>query len=50
LVRVNPNNYAFEFGLEGEACIAYSFKQFYECGITISKGERLSDDNFEVLS
>lgn len=49
LVRVNPVNYNYELGLQGISMIGYSFKNFYECGVTINKGDKLEDYNFAYL-
>ena len=31
------------------ACIGYSYKSFFECGIAIEKGPDMEDHNFEYL-
>jgi hypothetical protein len=41
--RINSEDYNFEYGIEAEACIGYSYKDFYECGITVNKGPLLED-------
>jgi hypothetical protein len=46
LIRANPVNHKWEFGIEGIAFIGYSFKKFYECGVSITKGELMEDYNF----
>lgn len=33
-----------------EACIGYSYKNFYECGVSIGKGPHMQDFQFEELS
>ena len=33
----------------GEACIGYSYKTFYECGVSIAPGESMKEFQFEVL-
>jgi hypothetical protein len=49
LVRVSPNDFQFEYGVEGEACIGYSFKSFYECGVTATMGHNNNDFNLEHI-
>jgi len=41
LHKVNPRNHPFEFNVVAEACIGYSYNNFYECGFTIEKGPLL---------
>lgn len=36
LLRVNPTYFKFEFGMIAEACIGYSYKTFFECGVCIA--------------
>ncbi len=43
LIRVNPRGMKFEFDIVAEACIGYSYKNFFECGITVEKGPLLQD-------
>jgi hypothetical protein len=49
LIRSNPINYNFELGMIGEACIGYSYKHFFECGISIAPGDKMQEFQFEVL-
>jgi len=46
---VNPPEYLFEFGLEGVACVGYSFKNFFECGVLLSSNNLSEDNNKEML-
>lgn len=47
LHRVNPLGFTFEYGIKAEACIGYAYKEFFECGVTIEKGDFLEDFQFE---
>jgi hypothetical protein len=49
LHKVNPRGHNFEYGVVAEACIGYSYNNFFECGFTIDKGPILEDFQFEEL-
>ena len=44
-MTVNPPGYAFEFGIEAEACIAYSYRHFYECGLALNVNSQIEDEH-----
>ncbi len=48
LLRVNPSYFPFEFGMIAEACIGYSYKTFFECGVCIASPD-MESHHFEVL-
>eukprot|EP00347_Sterkiella_histriomuscorum_P010944 403374336 len=49
IVSASPIGYQFECGMIAEACIGYSYKTFYECGISIAPSERTLDHQFQLL-
>ncbi|TNV79228.1 hypothetical protein FGO68_gene10734 [Halteria grandinella] len=49
LHRVNPVGYNFEYGIQAEACIGYAYKEFFECGVTIEKGQLLEEFQFAKI-
>ena len=36
-------NYQFEFNMIAEACVGYSYKVFYECGLSLAQGPTMQD-------
>jgi len=43
LLRASPKYFNFELGMIGEACIGYSYKTFFECGVSIGPGNHMQE-------
>lgn len=43
MIRANPIACKFEFDMDAEAAIAYSYKNFFKLGIHIKKSDAMED-------